>query len=118
MAELFVAGIGPVYIDALDIKDAAGNQLDVTGYTVEATARAYYDGGEVLSTWSTAPLPGQGTAIAGGAVVDRVRLVVTAEQSSGWDAMFVVVQAEMISPAGQTSRPIDTVYQIKREAVV
>jgi hypothetical protein len=117
VAEFITAGVH-CYIDANFLRDANGAQLDVTGWTVEAVARAYYAHGEILSSWSSSPVGDQGQAIAGGAVIDRVRLVVTAAQTSAWDVMFVVVQAEMTSLAGQKSRPIDTVYQIKHEAVI
>lgn len=117
MAEFIQQGID-CFIDAVDIVDAAGVVLNVTGYTVEAVARAYYGSGAVVARWSSSPVGSQGLAIAGGAVIDRVRLVVTPEQTSAWNSMFVVVQAEMVSPAGQKSRPISKTYQVSYEAVV
>lgn len=118
MAEFLTAGVD-CYIDGLGIVDANGDPLDVTGYAVEAVARDSTPDGEILARWSTDSIlsDGTGEAIAGGVVPDRVRLVVTAEQTESWQG-FVVIQAEMVSQSGQRSRPIDTVYQVKSEAVV
>lgn len=117
MAELFKVGTD-CFIDAYDIVDADGAQLDVTGYAVRAVARAYHEHGEILTVWSTTPDPGEGTIIAGGDVIDRIRLVVTPEQTERWDCYFVLVQAETVNLVGRTSRPIHKVFQVSQEAVI
>jgi hypothetical protein len=117
MAKLLRTGVD-LFIDALDIVDDSGVQLDVTGYAVEAVARAGHEQGEIMARWSTSPGGGQGTIIAGGSVIDRIRLVVTPAQTETWTSAFVVIQAEMMSLTEKKSRPIDNVYQLKREAVV
>ena len=103
------------FIDATAIKDATGAQLNVTGYTVRAVARANHPRGAVIAEWHTS----QGTAIAGGAVIDRVRLDVKPSQTTPWTCARVVVQAEMHPGDPElATRIIDETYDVSPEAVV
>lgn len=127
------------WIEANNIIDVrSGAQMDVTGFSVHAVARAIYDGGRfvhgkpnssrraymyrmitpVVAEWSTSPSGTQGTATAGGSVIDRVQLHVTPAQTKSWRCPLVIVQAEMTDPiTGYVARIIDELYEVNFEAV-
>lgn len=106
------------FFDANGLKDAAGNQLDVsTGYTLRAVARAGHVRGQLVADWSTSPAGSQGSVIMGGSVVDRVRLVGTPSQTTPWTCAIVVIQAELTNPTGQVARIIDETCAVSPEAV-
>jgi hypothetical protein len=108
-----------------------GEPMNVTGYTVHAVARARYERqvlgrriyqyrmiSPVVAEWHTTPTGTQGTAVAGGAVTDRVQLHVTPTQTAGWRCPLVVIQAEMTDPVtGYVARIINEVYEVDFEAV-
>jgi hypothetical protein len=106
-------------ISALGIKDAANQQVNVTGYRVAAVARAYSDTGEIVARWSTTPDGDSGTVFAGGIVIDRIQLVGTPELTAGWSRIGVVlIQAKLTDPdTGQTARIIDDFYDVSPDSV-
>ena len=105
------------YLDATGITDAAGQALNVTGYSVAAVARASHVRGQVIAQWSTSPSGSVGTAVAGGSVTDRVRLEITPSQTTPWTCASVVIQAELTSPGGLVARIIDEQCAVSPEAV-
>lgn len=109
-----------------------GQSMDVTGASVHAVARALYERrvlgrrlfqyrmlNPVVAEWSTTPTGTQGTATAGGAIIDQVQLHVTPAQTSGWRCPLVMIQAELTDPiTGYVERIIDEVYEVSFEVVI
>lgn len=109
------------YIDALNLVDiTTGLPLDVTGFTVTGVARSTRPWpGPIIATWNTTPAGTDGVALAGGAITDRVRLVVGAAQTMSWwwRCAEVTIQADMTDPATDlTSRIIDARFFVSPDA--
>lgn len=120
------------WISASNIVDVvSGASMDVTGYTVVATARARYQRrvlgrpiynyrmmSPVIAEWSTTPTGTQGVATAGGSVPDQVQLHVTPAQTENWRCPLVIIQADLIDPVTRyTARIIDEMYEVSFDAI-
>ena len=131
MADIIRQGVD-CWVEATSIINLrTGLPMDVTGYFVHAVARARYERrvlgrrtlqyrmiSPVVAEWSTAPTGTQGTAVAGGAVTDRVQLHVTPTQTATWRCPLVNIQAEMTDPiTGYVERIIDIILEVSFEAV-
>lgn len=81
------------------IVDAAGEALDVTGWSVHAQVRANTDpDAPLLAEWvSGTPTGSQGQAIAAG---DQVRLTVSHGMSSAWVWRVARLHVELTEPTG------------------
>jgi len=123
------------WIEARDITDVrTGNPIDVTGYSVHATARAAYERyvrgrpqymramrsrmlNPVIAEWDTSPTGTEGTIIAGGVDPYLVQIHITPTQSLNWLAPLVILQAELTDPiTGYKSRIVDEVYELAYDA--
>jgi hypothetical protein len=110
---------------------ATGEPIDVTGWSVHAIARAWYQRVQlgqriwqyrminpVMSEWSTTPTGTQGTIVTGSATstgdTNRVELQVTSSQTDNWRSPLVLIQAWMRNPVtDEKAKIISQVYEIE-----
>ena len=78
-----------------DIVDDNGTPLDITGWTVHATAVGPGSGEPVVAEWHTTPTGSQGQATASTATV---ALAVPAAMSAAWSWRYAVLYIELTEP--------------------
>lgn len=105
-------------IDVTGIVDAAGDELDVTGWAVHAQARPSADSSTLWAEWSTSPDEDQELATPSGQTITLDCPHAASTSWTAWAGQVAVVGIEATEPAGDQRRVSFTTYvRLIRETV-